>query len=90
MKNKIISLMLIIMMFFSLNISTVFATADSVFNVLDYGAKGDGVADDASAIQLAVDAAGEKGGIVYFPWGTYRVISGIELRSNVSISGSIL
>ena len=88
MKVRITSVILIIMMVFTLNISPVFASADSVFNVLDYGAKGDGVTDDAAAIQTAVNAAGEKGGIVFFPQGTYRVTSGIKLKSNLSISGS--
>ncbi len=58
---------------------------DGVFNVKDNygglgGATGLGVADDAPAIQAAVDAAlavnisgNELGGIVYFPPGIYKV-----------------
>lgn len=38
-------------------------------NVMDFGAKGDGIADDTQAIQTAID----QGGSVYFPPGTYRV-----------------
>lgn len=43
-------------------------------NVKDFGAVGDGVADDRQAIQAAIDdaVASDKGGIV-FPSGTYRV-----------------
>lgn len=45
------------------------------FNVLDFGAVGDGVADDTAAIQAAVDAA--NGDYVFFPNGTYRITDSI-------------
>jgi parallel beta-helix repeat protein len=46
-----------------------------VFNVEAYGAKGDGKTDDTVAIRNAIAAAvaGEQGGIVFFPAGTYAV-----------------
>lgn len=43
----------------------------SVFNVLDFGAKGDGKAPDSESIQKALDAAGAASGTVYFPPGRY-------------------
>ncbi|MGH9111105.1 MAG: glycosyl hydrolase family 28-related protein, partial [Acidimicrobiales bacterium] len=50
------------------------------FDVRDYGAVGDGIADDTSAIQAAVSAAGSsspRGGIVIAPPGTYAISSRI-------------
>ena len=46
---------------------------DHVYDVRDYGAAGDGVTDDASAIQSAIEAAEADGGIVFFPPGTYLI-----------------
>jgi hypothetical protein len=53
------------------------------FNVLEFGAKGDGKSKDTAAIQAAVDAAGKTGGTVVFPAGNY--LSGtVRLRSSVA------
>lgn len=44
------------------------------FNVKDFGATGDGNGDDTKPVQAAIDAAvANKGGVVYFPPGTYLV-----------------
>jgi len=51
-------------------------------NVLDYGAKGDGVTNDTAAIQAAVNS----GGAVYFPAGTY-MITHVDLNSNNELFG---
>src|SRR5215470_5162615 len=45
--------------------------AGSVYNVMDFGAKGDGKTPDSEAIQKALDAAGAVSGTVYFPSGRY-------------------
>jgi hypothetical protein len=47
------------------------ARTASVFNVVDFGAKGDGQTPDSEAIQKALDAAGAVGGTVYLPAGRY-------------------
>src|SRR5690348_8476478 len=46
--------------------------AGNVYNVRWYGAAGDGVTDDTSAITQAVAAAAATKGIVYFPPGDYK------------------
>lgn len=59
-------------------------------NVLDFGAVGDGVADDTAAIQAAVSHIVAKGGgTVYFPdpATSYRITSPITLDSYVSLQG---
>lgn len=57
-------------------------------NVMEYGAVGDGKADDTRAIQAAIDAAAVSGGIVQLPAGHYRA-SGLTLtgRRGVTIRG---
>lgn len=56
----------------------------------DFGARGDGVADDSAAIQLAVDRAardGSGGGILFVPSGRYRLTRTIYVWRAVRIIG---
>lgn len=55
-----------------------------VFDVRDFGAVGTGRALDTKAIQSAIDAAGQSGGMVYFPPGTY-LTGTLTLKSRVSL-----
>ena len=51
-------------------------------------AKGDGVTNDAAAINAAIVLASANGGIVYFPAGTYNTgTTTISMRSNVVLKG---
>ncbi len=61
------------------------APKDGVFNVRDFGAKGDGQNLDGPAINQAIDAAASAGGgTVLLPAGTY--LSGsIHLQSNIHL-----
>ncbi len=66
--------------------------ANDVFDVMDYGAVGDGVADDTAAIQAAVTAAqsgpvtvGIAGGDIYFPPGQYQISDSINFDRFVGI-----
>jgi hypothetical protein len=47
-------------------------------NVKDFGARGNGSTDDTAAIQAAITAAHNSGGIVFFPPGNYRVTSTVR------------
>ena len=62
-----------------------YAAATGVFNVRDYGAKGDGKTLDSPAINAAIEAAvRDGGGQVLLPAGTY--LSGsIRLKSNIDL-----
>lgn len=46
---------------------------ENVFNVRDFGAKGDGVTDDTAAVDAAILAAAGTGGTVLFENGTFYV-----------------
>ena len=60
----------------------------SPLNVLDFGAIGDGVNDDTSAIQAAITAAETNGGQrVYFPAGKYKCTSTINVPTGLTICG---
>lgn len=59
-----------------------------IYNVREYGAKGNGSSDDTYAIQKAINTAHDDGGgIIFFPAGTY-LVSGIELKDNILLQGA--
>lgn len=58
---------------------------DRVYNIRNYGAKGDGTTLDTAAVQAAIDFCHkEEGGIVLVPAGNF-IIGTVELKSNVTL-----
>ncbi len=59
-----------------------------VYDVRSFGARGDDVHDDTPAVQAALDAAHKSGGgIVHFPYGTYRINTWIFLPPRTVLRG---
>lgn len=64
-------------------------TADTVYNVVDYGADNTGKTDCSEAIQNALDLAREAGGgIVYLPAGYYKLENPVTVYQNTELRGS--
>jgi hypothetical protein len=70
---------------------------NAIYNVKDYGATGDGVADDTAEIQAAIDAASDgvvsgttsgDGGVVYLPPGTYKITGQLVIGPHVRFIGA--
>lgn len=60
--------------------------SDWVDVVRDFGARGDGTADDTDAIQRALDTVAD-GKTFYFPSGTYRITRMLEMRHPARLRG---
>ena len=65
--------------------SIVAAAGTRTYNLLDFGAKGDGNTLDTGALQAAIDACTkDQGGTVLVPAGTF-LIGSVEMKSNVTL-----
>ncbi|GET31329.1 glycoside hydrolase [Prolixibacter bellariivorans] len=65
----------------------------AIYNVYDYGAKGDGVTNDQKAIQKAIDACKGTGGTVLFSEGTFlsgQLVLGNDMVLKVDSAATIL
>jgi hypothetical protein len=65
-----------------------YSMIDGAFaNVKDFGAVGDGVANDTAAIQAAITSLPSTGGTVFFPAGEYKTDGGVTLVGNLTLQG---
>jgi hypothetical protein len=55
-------------------------------SVKDFGAVGDGIVDDTSAIQTAIDNI-SAGSVLYFPNGTYKTSSALTIEKSLTLLG---
>lgn len=55
--------------------------------IQQYGGTGDGVTNNTTALQAAVDALTAGGGTIYMPAGTYLCSTSIAWKSNVNLVG---
>ncbi|HKE24132.1 MAG TPA: glycosyl hydrolase family 28 protein [Bryobacteraceae bacterium] len=61
------------------------ASGTRVYNIVDFGAKGDGQTLSTAALQAAIDACtADHGGVVLVPAGVF-VIGTVEMKSNVTL-----
>jgi hypothetical protein len=56
--------------------------AEGVANVRDFGAVGNGIADDTVPVQEAIDSLAASGGVVFFPAGRYRINGQLALPND--------
>lgn len=66
------------------NTNSGMAPDESIVSVAQYGTAGDGQTDDTGAIQRAMAALPEKGGVLFFPPGTYATDT-IKLPSSSTL-----
>lgn len=61
---------------------------NTLFNILDYGAVGDGATDNSTAVQNAINAAEVSGGCVFVPEGTFMSVMPTISTGNITIMGT--
>lgn len=87
-KKKLLLIYLIIC--FSAGITNiVYAKADNYINLIEYGAKADGVTNVSGILQNAIDSLknSKEKATVYIPAGEYYLASSITMKPNITITG---
>jgi hypothetical protein len=83
MKRAILLIAAIIMVY----TANVGAEAPKGVSARDFGAKGDGIADDTAAIQKALDAMSPGGGVVHLPAGQYKLSDSLRVPHGATLLG---
>lgn len=69
--------------------STVHKKLQEILNVRDFGAVGDGVTNDSTAFQNAIDAmSSAESGVLTVPPGTFYIGTSLNLASNLQVIGA--
>lgn len=69
--------------------NTLSSGSSPVINVYDFGAAGNGTADDTSAIQTAINLVQSNGGgIVFIPAGTFKITGTLTITGAVRLLGA--
>lgn len=93
MKNRFwnIPTMFCILLLLGVNIMNLDAKTnpkDGILNAKNFGAKGDGIHDDTTAIQSAIDASSTTGNKLYIPAGKYVVTKELYVKPGATIEGA--
>jgi len=89
-KKRIYILLFFLFTFFSslLSLKAENTLFPDVYNVKEFGVKGDGLTDDTESIQKVLNIAGDKkGGIVFLPIGSYLIKGNLIIPENVTLEG---
>lgn len=75
--------------FTSTHVDSLNVLKEQSINVKNFGARGDGVADDTIAIQNAINYATTNGRCIYLPSGTYLITSTIDIKGCTIIGSPV-
>ncbi len=59
----------------------------TIVSVMDFGAVGDGIADDRAAVLAAIASLNNQPGVIFFPAGSYKITSTVNIPSDVVLRG---